>query len=191
MDESVDYLEQLDARLAVLPEDNYPMSVSELDGYVTGLLCSPKPVSTDEWLPQVWGDSGSAEFPDAEAEAAAREAVIGHYALVKKNLEETLWVEPIYEIDADTDQIIWEAWVDGFTRALRLQAELWQGVLETAEDETRDALLFMMALQDITEGESEMTDDEMAQIDEEAADMIPSCIASILTKTRPDLAADA
>ena len=57
-------LDRLDALLHALPFDNMPMALSELDGYVTGLLACPEMIPPSEWLPHVWGETGDAQFPD-------------------------------------------------------------------------------------------------------------------------------
>ena len=38
------------------------MSVSELDGFVAGLLLCPEMIAPSEWLPEVWGMDGEPEF---------------------------------------------------------------------------------------------------------------------------------
>lgn len=186
MDRTDDYLDQLDAHLAALPEESYAMSVSELDGYVTGLLACPADIPVEDWLPAVWGEAGEAGFASAEAAAETKAAVLSHYDTIAAALKESSWIEPIYEMDPETEEIIWGPWVDGFTRALRLRAEVWQQIIETTDEETRAGLLYLMALQDINEGESEFEDEELDQIDAEAPDTIPESIEAILAATRPE-----
>ena len=53
---------RLDGALADLPLDE-PMLLTELDGFLTGVLLSPEPVAPDEWLQNVWGvDDGTPPF---------------------------------------------------------------------------------------------------------------------------------
>ena len=49
-DQDLDHLSQL---LHALPTQNMPMTLSELDGYVTGVLACPDMISPSEWLPHV------------------------------------------------------------------------------------------------------------------------------------------
>ncbi len=58
-------------------------------------------------------------------------------------------------------------------------------MLEQADEETRSALIFLMALQDINEGTSTFTDEEIDEIDLDAPDLIPNCVAAILLVSRP------
>lgn len=60
-------------------------------------------------------------------------------------------------------------------------------MLEQADDEARSSLIFLMALQDTNEGTSKFTDDEIDEIDLQAPDLIPNCVAEILLASRPEL----
>ena len=55
MGQSEQDLDQLDALLRALPVENVPMSLSELDGFVAGILSCPDVIPPSEWLPHVWG----------------------------------------------------------------------------------------------------------------------------------------
>ena len=48
-------LKQLDDRLAALPDSCDAMMLSELDGYLAGVLVCPEMILPSEWLPGVWG----------------------------------------------------------------------------------------------------------------------------------------
>ena len=181
-------LDRLNELLFALPVDNMPMTLSELDGYVTGVLACPEMIPPSEWLPEVWGETGDAQFPDQKAAEETIGAVMEHYNSVAGTMTRSLWIEPIYEVDPNNDETLWEPWVDGFTRAMRLRPEAWENLLDLADDETRATMIFMMALQDIYTGNSKFTDDEIDEIDLEAPDLIPNCVATILHQSRPELA---
>lgn len=44
-----------------------------------------------------------------------------------------------------------------------------------------------MALQDLNEGTSKFTEEDVAEIDLQAPDLIPNCVATILIASRPEL----
>ena len=46
-------LDRLNELLFALPVDDMPMTLSELDGYVTGVLACPEMVPPSEWRPEV------------------------------------------------------------------------------------------------------------------------------------------
>mgnify|MGYP006158742407 CR=1 FL=1 len=64
MDQDDERLDRLEELLQALPVENEPMTVSELDGFVTGLLACPEMIPPSDWLSQVWGVTGDAQFPD-------------------------------------------------------------------------------------------------------------------------------
>lgn len=113
--------------------------------------------------------------------------MMAHYNTVASTIAESPWIEPIYEIDPNSDEVLWEPWVDGFSRAMRLRPEAWQAVFDQADDDARESMIFLMALQDIYEGSSRFSDDEIDEIDEQAPDLIPNCVADILLASRPEL----
>ena len=187
MGQSDQALDRLNVLLHALPVENMPMTLSELDGYVTGILACTDMVAPSEWLPHVWGETGEANFPDQKAAEETSSAVMAHYNLAAEAMTRSLWVEPIYEVDPNSDETMWEPWVDGFTRAMSLRPDAWERLLDQADEETRATMIFLMALQDIYTGHSKFTDDEIDQIDLEAPDLIPNCVAAILHQSRPEL----
>ncbi|PWE32206.1 YecA family protein [Maritimibacter sp. 55A14] len=180
-------LDRLDECLSALPQENLPMTLSEFDGYVTGILACPDLIPPSEWLPHVWGEIGDACFPDLTTAEATIAVVMAHYNSVASEVTKTPWIEPIYEVDPSSDETLWEPWVDGFTRAMRLRPEAWQVVLEQADDETKSSLIFLMSLQELNEGISRFTEEEIDEIDIQAPDLIPICVAAILLVSRPEL----
>lgn len=180
-------LDRLDGLLAALPQETFPMTLSELDGYVTGILACPDIIPPSDWLPHVWGETGEANFPDLKTAEITISAVMAHYNAVASELTKTPWIEPIYEVDPNSNETLWEPWVDGFTRAMKLRPDAWERVLELADDEARSSLIFMLALQDINEGTSKYSEEEIDEIDLEAPDLIPNCVAAILLVARPEL----
>ncbi len=51
-------LDQLDAALMALPEENDPMMLSEFDGFCAGLITCPELIPPSVWLREVWGPGG-------------------------------------------------------------------------------------------------------------------------------------
>lgn len=146
MDKENKRLDRLDALLHALPFDTMPMALSELDGYITGLLACPEMILPSECLPHVWGETGDAQFPDQRTAEKTIGAVMEHYNSVAGAMTRSLWCEPIYEIDPNSDGVLWEPWVDGFTRAMRLRPDAWEALLDHADDETRGSMIFLMVL---------------------------------------------
>jgi len=187
MGQSHQALDRLSVLLHALPAENLPMTLSELDGYVTGILACTDVIAPSEWLPHVWGETGEANFPDQTSAEETISAVMAHYNSVANSITQSLWVDPIYEVDPNSDETLWEPWIDGFTRSMGLRPDVWASLLDQADDETQSTMIFLMALQDISTGHSKFSDSEIDQIDLEAPDLIPNCVATILHESRPEL----
>ncbi|WP_422073206.1 UPF0149 family protein [Tranquillimonas rosea] len=187
MDQSDQELDCLSALLHALPVENMPMTLSELNGFVAGVLACPEMIPPSEWLPHVWGETGEAVFPDQRTAEATIGAVMAHYNSLAQAITRSPWIEPIYEVDPNSEEVMWEPWINGFTQAMRLRPDAWDRLLDQADEETRTTMIFMLALQDMNTGSSKFTDDEIDQLDLEAPDFIPNCIATLLTQSRPEL----
>jgi uncharacterized protein len=112
---------------------------------------------------------------------------MAHYNSVAEAMTRSPWIEPIYEFDPNSDEVMWEPWIDGFTRAMGLRPDAWERLLDQADDEARTTMVFLTALQEICTGHSKFTDEEIDEIDLEAPDLIPNCVATILYQSRPEL----
>lgn len=187
MDKEERRLDRLSTLLYALPADNMPMTLSELDGYVTGVLACPEMIPPSEWLPLVWGETGEADFADPKTAEETIGAVMTHYNSVAEAMTQNLCIEPVYELDPNSDETLWEPWVDGFTLAMELRPNAWESLLNRADDETRSTIIFLMALKDIYTGNSKFTDEDIDEIDVQAPDLIPNCVATILHQSRPEL----
>ena len=103
------------------------MTVVELDGYVAALIVCPDMILPSEWLPGVWGEDH--EFTDAAAAEATITAVMEHYNRTAKELaERPEEYAPVLEIDPNSGETLWEPWIDGFERAMRLRPDAWEEI---------------------------------------------------------------
>lgn len=180
-------LDRLEALLFALPQENAPMTLSELDGYVTGLLTCPEMIQPSEWLPDVWGETGDAQFPDLKAVQETTAAVMAHYNSVAQGITQGRWLEPIYEVDPNSDETLWEPWLDGFVTAQALRPQAWADLYDRSDKETQSSLQFFMALHDTYTGNATFEENVLNEIDESAPDIIPNCVATILKSSRPEL----
>jgi uncharacterized protein YecA (UPF0149 family) len=136
------------------------MTLSELDGYVTGILACSEMIAPSEWLPHVWGETGEANFSDLKA---AEEIAKAHDAkfqfLVRENDVELegarflMYQKRRVEINAMTTgeilELIERAFEEHATKVLPDQLHLegaWKeqllsAHLEKVEAEMRDELI--------------------------------------------------
>ena len=191
-----DYLDALEAALRALPEESEAMVLSQLDGFVAGLVVCPEPIPAEEWLPVVWGDdatddTAAALFGDAERAAEVTALILRHHAETARVLaEQPDDYGPIYDVapeepdaeDADPDdgEVMWQGWVLGFQSALALRPEIWEPLFEADEDNpARQALDALMALHDIATGESDLPPDAVEEMEAAAPDLIPAPVLSL------------
>ena len=140
-------LDRLHDLLNAIPAERDGMTIAELDGYVAALIVCPAMVLPSEWLPGVWG--GEHEFTDvAEAEATIA-AVMGHYNRIARELaEHPEDYAPVLEIDPNGGETLWEPWIDGFERAMRLRPDAWEEIALSDDEEASASVSMIVALND-------------------------------------------
>jgi uncharacterized protein len=180
-DEALDHLDTL---LQALPQEPLPMTLSELNGYLTGILASKSLISPSEWLPGIWSDDGASTLPEVVAVEATIQAVMAHYNNTAALINGGGWIEPIYEEDVNSGETLWEPWVDGFVRAMQLREAEWLAIANGQASDAQMAVNMLFMMQEIYEGSSDLSEDEIANIDNDAPDLIPDLVAMILSETR-------
>ena len=130
-DEPVD----LEALGDYLDADRSPdscMDLSELDGFLAGLVVGPDPVPPEEWLPLVW-DEEEPEFEDADESDLILGLIFARYNEISEGLETAEpGYDPVYWQDFAGRTVV-EDWTVGFMRAVGMRREAWEGVLENTE----------------------------------------------------------
>jgi uncharacterized protein len=132
-------LRRLDDALADLPLDE-PMLLTELDGFLTGVLLCPEPIPQAEWLQGVWGiDDGSAPpFEDPLDVQWFVDAITARCTEIVRDLSRGK-PQPLFDIDERNGDVLWELWIDGFAEAMALRPAIW-ATLAAGEDDVADAL---------------------------------------------------
>jgi len=107
------------------------MLLTELDGFLTGLLVCPEVIPPGEWMEVVWGPetSGIPPFEDpldvqwfANAVAARRDEIARDLARGK--------LQPLLDVDERDGEVLWEYWIDGFAEATALRPEGWEALAD-------------------------------------------------------------
>jgi uncharacterized protein len=171
-------LKQLEKELAGLPDDSEPMLISELDGFLAGIVVCPDLIMPGEWLPMVWGggdDDAAPVFDSTEHVEKLVGLVMQHYNATANDLQRGRFA-PVFDIDTRHDEILWELWVDGFETAMRLRPQSWAKIADGDED-TRTALAGLMTLAEINRGDSSLSEAEIHDLTEKAPDLIPYWVA--------------
>lgn len=166
-------LKLLEKQLAGLPEDIDPMLISELDGFLAGILVCPDLIMPGEWLPMVWSgtdESAGPVFEDARQTEKLVGLVMEHYNATADDLQRGQYA-PVFEVDTRHDEILWEFWVAGFETAMQLRPESWAAMLESDED-TQVALAGLVTLIEIGRNENRLSKPEADDLTENAPDLI-------------------
>lgn len=177
-------LDRLDALLQALPQDQMPMSLSELNGYLTCVLVSKSLILPSEWLPGVWSEDGASNFPDLASAEATIQVVMGHYNDTAALITDGGGIEPIYEEDINTGETLWAPWVDGFVRAMQLREAEWLGIANGPSSDAQAAVNMIFTMMEIYNGASDLSEEEIEGISDDAPDLIPELVAMIIAETR-------
>ena len=144
--------------------DAWGLSVVELDRFVAGLIVCPELIPPSDWLAEVWGKDP--EFDDIGSAEAALEALMEHYNRIAHALaHEPEAYAPIFEIDESTGQVLWEAWIGGFERAMRLRMEAWERIVRSDDEEAAMSVNLILAMHALVEGTSELTEEAVEELE--------------------------
>jgi uncharacterized protein len=155
------YLKQLEDELIALGDD--AMLLEELDGFIAGLLICPELIKPSEWLPVVWGSEGEDEpaFDSRDHPNRVLGLVMEHYNDVPRTLiERPDRYDPLFVVDKRRNEILWEIWVAGFEKAVKLRPAAWQKLL-TADHETAQAMSGLLTLADVDRRDSRFTPEQL------------------------------
>ena len=171
-----DDLKRLDLFL-VHQDDDEVMMLSELDGYLTGVLVCPEMILPSEWLPMVWGEYEPVFKDEAEAKDV-HELIMAFYNAIISRMRNPDTYLPL--IDQDNDgSFLWEFWAEGFGKALDLRPWAWNRFEERPDDDPAadafDMLVALAALARATDDDPDLYDELDDALMHEAPEMIAAC----------------
>ncbi len=136
-------LRELDDFFLGLDED--AMLLSELDGFLAGIVICPDLIAPSEWLPVVWGADGPV-FKDERHANEILPLIMGRYNEIARGLMRKGRYEPILDIDRD-ETFLWEIWAEGFAKAIAMRPEgVWDTFEDAQDDETRATMALLVAI---------------------------------------------
>ncbi|MCW8916442.1 MAG: UPF0149 family protein [Magnetovibrio sp.] len=171
-----EHLELLDGFLGSDMVSEEAMTLSELDGFLAGMICCPAVVVPAEWMRQVWGETGL-KVQNVEQIQAVNGLVMARYKQVLNRLDQGVY-SPIYDVD-DNEKVVWHTWAGGFLRAMAIRPEAWHQFGDIGGDEAAQAIFTLMRLCElgsVPEEEQEMPMEIDAQLLSVAPDLIPEAI---------------
>jgi uncharacterized protein len=174
-------LKLLEKHLAALDGDE-PMLLTELDGFLAGILVCPDLIMPGEWLPMVWGAENKDAAPLFENNKQVEQLVgliMERYNAVAVDLQRGPGhYAPLFDVDPRHDEILWEIWIDGFDTALQLRPGAWAR-LRGGDEGVRSALADLVTLVQIGRGESTLPKEQVDDLTAKAPDLIPHYIETL------------
>ncbi|WP_258046760.1 UPF0149 family protein [Sphingomonas folli] len=119
---------RLDGALADLPVEQ-PMLLTELDGFLTGLLVSPQAAPPNEWMEIIWGPEteGVPPFEDPLDVQWFASAIAARMSEIARDLARGKF-QPILDLDERDRELLWEDWIGGFAEAVALRPDAWSAL---------------------------------------------------------------
>jgi uncharacterized protein len=170
---------QLSEALLNLHED--AMLLEEFDGFVAGLLVCPETIPPSAWLPIVWNREGGDEpvFDDLAHGNRVMRLVMEHYNAVAKTLFDSPdSYAPVFAVDERNGDVLWELWIEGFDKAVKLRPEAWRPLL-TAEIHAARALSSLMMLADIARVEERFSKEQKDALTVSPHEKIPAWVREL------------
>lgn len=167
---------------AVLASDATPtaMQLSELDGFLTGIVVGPELIMPSEWLPLIWGEDEPV-FKDAGDAAKVLGLVMGRYNEIARGLDSMPPRVKLCASPHDDGGASVYAWCEGFAFALTLRAEAWEPLISVEAGAAVMPILALCRGEDsrllLEQGLSDDPDEDIAP--EELMEMVPSCVVAI------------
>lgn len=184
MSELPDYINELDQLLLYQPDDC--MLISQLDGFLTGILVSPDLVTPGVWMKRIWAGEqgeGQPDFCDEDGLKRFVDLITHHYNEILTQLSRPGPFEPLFDVDTRTNEVLWEMWTEGFADAMDLAPAGWHRVSDSDDSGCKAAIRGIAKLLAIARGESRLSRTKQNQWMREAPDLIPIWV-DVLHATR-------
>ena len=157
------------------------MDLSELDGFLAGLVAGPEVVPRSEWLAEVW-DNEDPDYADDAEQQSVEQAILDRYAAIQSGLDANplAYSAILWQDEAGT--LVAEDWAAGFMQAVSLRANAWQPALV---DEDASMLLIPIAslagtaLSETERGNQAMPDDALDGLMQDAEQVLPVCVLGL------------
>ena len=172
MNDEIDY-EALDAYLMSDESPEDCMMLSDMDGFLHGIACSPEVVPSEEWMNKTFA-SVPADVPGWVL------AMVGlRYTQILKNLTRNPpVVEPIFW-QASEGHVIAMDWCEGFMDAVAMRPRQWMLLTESGTHGPLIDPIMTHILDDHGNSVLAIPQEELDQKIDEAADQIPQTVVAI------------
>ena len=173
-------LERLDAFLSSDESPEDCMMLSDLDGFLHGIACSPEFIPSHDWMPVALGGAPQ-DVPDWVIEAIA---------LIYANICEGLMadlpeIEPIFW-QAKEGHVIAMDWCEGFMAAVNLKAKAWRAFMQSDEGMALMTPILVHMMDETGDSQVGLSQTEIDATLDWAAEAIPSAVPAIFRALSPE-----
>ena len=156
------------------------MLLTELDGFLTAVIVSPDRIAQDEWWPFDWlADERGQRKPGQEE---LERLILARLGQIEQELAADQFA-PLYEVDDESEEVLWEAWLAGFQQGMLLRFDAWDELLRDTSSETRGEVALalataLMLAQPANLPDDTAKDEEWAEYDE-TVEAMPGILAHV------------
>jgi uncharacterized protein len=176
-------LDRLAAFLRSAKAPDNSMGVSDLDGFLTGLIVGPEPIMPSDWLPVIWGHE-EPKFANMDEAQAIIGMIMGRYNEIVHHLAaDPPVLQPVF-MQAPDGQVIIADWAAGFLDAAKLRPKAWAPLVR--DKDTGVLLTPFFALGGAPEDRAlfglrpeAATREEMRQLVAKGPDFLVDCVFAI------------
>ena len=101
------------------------------------------------------------------------------YALTRELAESPEDYAPVLGVDADSGETLWQPWIGGFERGMRLRRAAWRQIARSDDGEAARSLNLIIALSDSCRGRSEQTEEDEEKLRGLASELIPDLVCEL------------
>ena len=160
-----------------LSSDDSPdncMMLSDLDGFIHGILCCPTIIPPEEWMPIAFGDDPE-PLPRSIVQSVAN--LFGNVA--HGLTSDPPMVEPIFW-QAKEEHVIAMDWCEGFMQAVSLRPKEWLRLTESGSDGHLMMPIMLHLMDDNGNSLMGVAQEDLDETLSEAAEEIPVAVAGIV-----------
>jgi len=117
------------------PED--VLSIDELHGYLTAIVCSPVPVMPSDWLEGVWQTEEGPEFESAEQAQELMALIMRMYNDIDDALRVGEEFGPLMlenTLESGETVVVAQGWCGGFMEGMRARFDAWEPHLDMTNE---------------------------------------------------------
>jgi yecA family protein len=166
----------LDGLDSYLSSDDSPddcMMLSDLDGFLHGVACSPVSISVDEWMPVALGGS-----PDDLPDWVLQSIYLIYDSIMQGLTFDPPEVEPIFW-QAQEGHVIAMDWCEGFMQAVSPRPKQWLRLTESGTCGQLISPMMVHLLDDNGNSVIGIPQEELDQALNQAAEKIPESVVAI------------